>query len=81
MRIWHQGGVCLFEYGYGECATNGREVIEKYLQRITSFEMIEECLDWHSRAGEDRRSTKNVLVDSDEVPIHDLAPNGLLSEV
>jgi hypothetical protein len=81
MRIWHQGGARLFEYSYGQFTADRREVIKKYFQGITGFKMIEECLDWHSRASEDGCSTQKLWVDGDQVSIHARTPGGLLTQV
>jgi hypothetical protein len=41
MRRGQEDGARLFEYSYGQIATDGREVIKKHFQRITRFKMIE----------------------------------------
>lgn len=45
MRIWRQGGSCLFQNGNGEFAAYRREIVEEDLKRVAGFEMVEQRLD------------------------------------
>ena len=42
MRIWNECSVGLFKNRYGQFATDRWEVIQKYFQRVASFQVIED---------------------------------------
>ena len=44
MRICRECGTRLFKYGYRQFPTDGREVIQKGLQRVSRFQVIKERL-------------------------------------
>lgn len=43
-------------------AGDGREIIEKFVERFAAFEVVEQILKWHASATEDRSAAENFGV-------------------
>ncbi|OGA79130.1 MAG: hypothetical protein A3G81_00260 [Betaproteobacteria bacterium RIFCSPLOWO2_12_FULL_65_14] len=74
MRIRYECSTRLFKHGYRQFATDGREVIEKDLQRISSFQVIEERLDRDPCTSEHGSSAVDVWIDGDQLRLHGSTP-------
>jgi len=58
-------GLGLFKRANGSLASYGREVLDKLVQGLSSFDVIQKGLEGDTRAAKNRRPTKNVLVARD----------------
>jgi len=77
MRIGHQGHPGLLKNSDGLITGDGWELLQKHIQRIAFFQVIEKILDWHTRSRENGRSALNVWINCDEVAGHGEAPYAL----
>ena len=74
MRIRYEQILCFFEHGNNLLAADGGKVFEKFIQRVTTLQVIDEVLKGHASAGEDRSSAENL-----RVAMHDfVAAHGLI---
>src|SRR3990167_5778948 len=70
MRIGDECGARLFKHCYRQFATDGRKIIQKNLQRVSSLQVIEERLDRDARAGENGRSAVDLGIDGEQLGLH-----------
>lgn len=75
MRICYKCGTRLFKYGYRHFTTDGREVMQKDLQRISSFQVIEKRLDRDPCTSEHGSSAVDVGIDGDQLSPHGSTPS------
>ena len=63
------------ESGDGLLASDGRELPQEFMERVTSLEVVEQRLQWHSCANEDWRSAEDlgVAVNDRQLRGHDAA--------
>jgi hypothetical protein len=78
MRIGHQGHPGLLKNSDGLITGDGWELLQKHIQRIAFFQVIEKILDWHTRSRENGRSALNVWINCDEVAGHGEAPSAVV---
>jgi hypothetical protein len=74
MRICYERGTSLFKDGYRQFATDGRKVTQEDLQRVSSFQVIEERLDWDPCTSEHGSSAMDVGIDGDQLRLHGNTP-------
>ena len=55
-----------FQHSHGMFLRHIREISQKLIQRITRFQIVEQILNRHARAGEYRRTREAVLGGGDE---------------
>ena len=53
-------------------ARDAGKILKKFVNRITAFEVIDEILNRHARAGKARRTTHNLRIDFDNRLAHGL---------
>src|SRR2546428_11620900 len=56
---------CFFESSDSGFTRYGGKPLEKLFERLSSFQIVEESLDWHSRSTKHRSSAKNIPVFDD----------------
>src|SRR5437773_6299809 len=56
---------CFFESSDSGFTRYGGKPLEKLFERLSTFQIVEESLDWHSRSAKHRSSAKNVRVFDD----------------
>src|SRR6266699_377548 len=57
---------CFFESSDSGFTRHGGKPLEKLFERLSSFQIVEEGLDWHSRSAKHRSSAKNIPVFDDD---------------
>src|SRR5712691_480377 len=57
---------CFFESSDSGFTRYGGKPLEKLFERLSSFQIVEEGLDWHSRSAKHRSSAKNIPVFDDD---------------
>src|SRR5260370_17590450 len=57
---------CVFESSDSGFTRYGGKAREKLFERLSSFQIVEEGLDWHSRSTKHRSSAKNIPVFDDD---------------
>src|SRR5258708_30611718 len=57
---------CFFESSDSGFTRYGGKPLEKLFERLSSFQIVEEGLDWHSRSTKHRSSAKNIPVFDDD---------------
>src|SRR5437867_10437038 len=57
---------CFFESSDSGFTRHSRKSLEKLFERLSTFQIVEECLDWHSRSTKHRSSAKNIPVFDDD---------------
>jgi len=65
MRIRDKCSARLFKHCYRQFATDGRKIIQKDLQGVSGFQVIEERLDRNARASENGSSAVDIEIDCD----------------
>ena len=70
MRIGDKCGPRLFKYRHRKFPTDGRKIVQKDLQRISGFQVIEQRLDRDTRASENGSSAVNFWIDGDQLCLH-----------
>src|SRR6266496_2063402 len=62
----------LLEHGNRDLPIDGRKVVQKLVQRLSSLEIVEQILHRYARTGEYGSPALNLRVDRDQVPLHDV---------
>src|SRR2546428_4186583 len=57
---------CFFESSDSGFTRYGGKPLEKLFERLSSLQIVEESLDWHSRSTKHRSSAKNIPVFDDD---------------
>ena len=70
MRISNDCATRLLEHSYRQLAADGWKIVEKDLQRIVGFKVVEQGLDRNAGTGEDRGSAMDLVIYSDQVRLH-----------
>ncbi len=65
MRIWYQRRASFLKDSNGELTTHRREVIQKNVEQIARFKVVEKSRDGDSRTREQRSSTVNFRINGD----------------
>ena len=71
----------MLKNGDGQFPAHGRKVIEKDIDGVPRFKMIEKRLDRHSRSDEDGRSTVDLGVNNDELRRHGASASEVLTRL
>ena len=72
MRILYKSRSCLLKDSDRHLPRHRRELLQKHIQRIAFFDVVEQVLNGDSRSREDRRATLDVRVYDDQRGIHDV---------
>src|SRR5258708_23249262 len=56
---------CFFESSDSGFTRYGGKPLEKLFECLSSFQIVEESLDWHSRSAKHRSSAKNIRIFDD----------------
>jgi hypothetical protein len=70
MRIDHERRLGIFEDLNRQLPTHGRKVLKEDLQRVSSFKMLEENANRHSRTDEHRSAPENLGIGDDARRMH-----------
>lgn len=57
----------MLERSDGSFASHDREIVKELVQRLPSFEIIKQNLEWDSRAWENRSTPKDFRIARDDV--------------
>ena len=77
MRISNDCGTRLLKHSDRQLAVDGWKIVEKDVQRIAAFKVVEQGLDRYAGTSENRSSAMDLGIYSDQVRLHGRAPIAL----
>jgi hypothetical protein len=68
--MWRYSLARLLKNRNGDFPFHAGEVLEKLIEGVTAFEVVEQTLDRYPRASENRHTALNLGIDRDESVVH-----------